>query len=163
MEATLWAKNRNTKGLLFNQCSLHELDLIEEMDLQARMECCFQGLITSDDSFVEARQIESRKTTRRMVYVMGEQMMWLSEQPERNVNDFHRLTHNKFKKTYFKRNPKIQRRYRSSVTSSISLLEIHSNRFQISMLRNLPKTGRMTPEEESRLMRFKSMTASQFH
>ena len=32
--------------------------------------------------------------------------MWLSEGPERNVNDFHRLTHNKFKKTYFKRNPK---------------------------------------------------------
>ena len=40
-----------------------------------------------------------------MVFGMGAQMMPLNDGPERTVHDFHRLTYNKFKKTYFKRNP----------------------------------------------------------
>ena len=99
-----------------------------------------------------------------MVYVMGEQMMWLSEQPERNVNDFHRLTHNKFKKTYFKRNPKNPK--------EIQVIRYFFNIFtgnpqqQVSNFHTAEPDKDwidMTPEEESRLMRFKSMTTSQFH
>ena len=94
-----------------------------------------------------------------MVHALGEQVKWLSEGPERDVNDFHRLTHNKFKKTYFKRNPKDQK-------------EIQVIRFFFNVFTGTPQQQvsnfhaaepdkdwvEMTPEEESRLMRFKSLT-----
>ena len=77
--------------------------------------------------------------------------MWLSEGPERNVNDFHRLTHNKFKKTYFKRNPKDPK-------------ELQVIRFFFNVFTGTPQQQvsnfhaaepekdwvEMTPEEESR-------------
>ena len=90
--------------------------------------------------------------------------MWLSEQPERNVNDFHRLTNNKFKKTYFKRNPKDPK--------EIQVIRFFFNIFtrnpqqQVSNFHTAEPDKdwvEMTPEEEGRLMRFKSMTASQLH
>ena len=90
--------------------------------------------------------------------------MWLSEQPERNVNDFDRLTNNKFKKTYFKRNPKDPK--------EIQVIRYFFNIFtgnpqqQVSNFHAAEPDKdwvEMTPEEEGRLMRFKSMTASRFH
>jgi len=99
-----------------------------------------------------------------MVHALGEQVMWLSEGPERDVNDFHRLTHNKFKKTYYKRNPKDPK-------------ELQVIRFFFNVFTGTPQQQvsnfhaaepdkdwvEMTPEEESRLMRFKSLTQSQFY
>ena len=90
--------------------------------------------------------------------------MWLSEQPERNVNDFHRLTNNKFKKTYFKRNPKDPK--------EIQVIRYFFNIFtgnpqqQVSNFHTAEPDKdwvEMTPEEESRLMRFKSLTQSKFY
>lgn len=39
--------------------------------------------------------------------------MWFSEQPERSVHDFHRLTGNKYKQVYYQTNPDNQNQYRT--------------------------------------------------
>ena len=90
--------------------------------------------------------------------------MQLSEGPERDVNDFHRLTHKKFQKTYFKRNPKDPKelqviRYFFNVfteTPQQQVSNVHAAEPDKDWIE-------MTPEEESRLMRFKSLTQSQFY
>ena len=90
--------------------------------------------------------------------------MFISEQPERNVHDFHRLTHNKFKKTYFKRDPKDPTR--------IQVIRYFFNVFtgtpqqQVSNFHVAEPTEdmvEMTPEEEGRMMRMKNLTQSQFY
>ena len=83
---------------------------------------------------------------------------------ERTVNDFHRLTHGKFKKTYFKRDPKDKDR--------IQVIRYFFNIFtgtpqqQVSNFHHaVPDEDwvEMTPEEEGRLMRFRTLTQSQFY
>ena len=90
--------------------------------------------------------------------------MYISEQPERTVHDFHRLTHNKFKRTYFKRNPKDPK--------EIQVIRYYFNIFQGTPTQQVSNFHaaepdkdwiEMTPEEESRLNRFKSLTQSQFY
>lgn len=91
--------------------------------------------------------------------------MWAAEQhQERTPGDFHRLTHGKFKKTYFKRNPKDPK--------EIQVIRYFFNIFtgnpqqQVSNFHTAEPDEdwvEMTPEEEGRLMRFKSLTNNQFH
>ena len=90
--------------------------------------------------------------------------MFISEQPERNVHDFHRLTHNKFKKTYFKRDPQDAKR--------IQVIRYFFNIFtgtpqqQVSNFHHAEPDSdwvEMTPQEESHLNRYKSLTQSQFY
>ena len=90
--------------------------------------------------------------------------MAFNDGPQRSVHDFHRLTHNKFKKTYFKRNPKDPKeiqviRYFFNIFTGNPQQQV-SNFHVAEPIEDMVE---MTPEEESRLMRFKSMTASQFH
>ena len=83
---------------------------------------------------------------------------------ERTVNDFHRLKHGKFNKTYFKRDPKDKDR--------IQVIRYFFNVFtgtpqqQVSNFHVAEPDKdwvEMTPEEESRLMRFRTLTQSQFY
>lgn len=82
---------------------------------------------------------------------------------ERTIHDFHRLTHGKFKKTYFKRDPKDKDR--------IQVIRYFFNVFtgtpkqQVSNFHHAVHDEglvEVTPEEEGRLMRFRSLTQSQF-
>jgi hypothetical protein len=99
-----------------------------------------------------------------MVCSVGEQVMQLNDGPERNVQDFHRLTHNKFKKTYYKRNPKDPKelqviRYFFNVFTGTP--QQHVSNFHAAE----PDKDwvEMTPEEEGRMMRMKNLTQAQFY
>lgn len=99
-----------------------------------------------------------------MVNAVGEQVMPLNDGPQRSVHDFHQLTHNKFKKTYFKRNPKDPK-------------EIQVIRYFFNIFTGTPQPQvsnfhaaepdkdwvEMTPEEEGRMMRMKNLTQAQFY
>ena len=99
-----------------------------------------------------------------MVNAVGEQVMPLNDGPQRSVHDFHQLTHNKFKKTYFKRNPKDPK-------------EIQVIRYFFNIFTGTPQQQvsnfhaaepdkdwvEMTPEEEGRMMRMKNLTQAQFY
>ena len=99
-----------------------------------------------------------------MVNAVGEQVMPLNDGPQRSVHDFHQLTHNKFKKTYFKRNPKDPK-------------ELQVIRFFFNVFTGTPQQQvsnfhaaepnddwvEMTPEEEGRMMRMKNLTQAQFY
>ena len=90
--------------------------------------------------------------------------MPLNDGPQRSVHDFHQLTHNKFKKTYFKRNPKDPK-------------EIQVIRYFFNIFTGTPQPQvsnfhaaepdkdwvEMTPEEEGRMMRMKNLTQAQFY
>ena len=99
-----------------------------------------------------------------MVRVMGRQVMPLNDGPQRSVHDFHQLTHNKFKKTYFKRNPKDPK--------EIQVIRYFFNIFtgtpqqQVSNFHAAEPNDdwvEMTPEEEGRMMRMKNLTQAQFY
>ena len=99
-----------------------------------------------------------------MVHVVGEQVMPLNDGPQRSVHDFHQLTHNKFKKTYFKRNPKDPK--------EIQVIRYFFNIFtgtpqqQVSNFHAAEPNDdwvEMTPEEEGRMMRMKNLTQAQFY
>ena len=99
-----------------------------------------------------------------MVNVVGEQVMAFNDGPQRSVHDFHRLTHNKFKKTYFKRNPKDPK--------EIQVIRYFFNIFtgtpqqQVSNFHTAEPNDdwvEMTPEEEGRMMRMKNLTQAQFY
>ena len=99
-----------------------------------------------------------------MVSVMGRQVMPLNDGPQRSVHDFHQLTHNKFKKTYFKRNPKDPK--------EIQVIRYFFNIFtgtpqqQVSNFHAAEPNDdwvEMTPEEEGRMMRMKNLTQAQFY
>ena len=99
-----------------------------------------------------------------MVNAVGEQVMPLNDGPQRSVHDFHQLTHNKFKKTYFKRNPKDPK-------------EIQVIRYFFNIFTGTPQQQvsnfhaaepdkdwvEMTSEEEGRMMRMKTLTQAQFY
>ena len=99
-----------------------------------------------------------------MVNAVGEQVMPLNDGPQRSVHDFHQLTHNKFKKTYFKRNPKDPK--------EIQVIRYFFNIFtgtpqqQVSNFHAAEPNDdwvEMTPEEEGRMMRMKNLTQAQFY
>ena len=82
---------------------------------------------------------------------------------ERTVHDFHRLTHGKFKKTYFKRDPKDKDRiqvirYFFNVFTGTPQQEVSNFHHAVPD----EEWVEMTPEEEGRLMRFRTLTQSQF-
>ena len=99
-----------------------------------------------------------------MVNAVGEQVMPLNDGPQRSVHDFHQLTHNKFKKTYFKRNPKDPK--------EIQVIRYFFNIFtgtpqqQVSNFHAAEPNDdwvEMTPEEEGRMMRMKNLTQAQLY
>ena len=78
--------------------------------------------------------------------------MYLPEKPERTVHDFHNLTHNRFKRIYFKRDPKDPKRiqtvhYHLNIFSGIP--EARYSNFNYEE----PQQGwvELTPQEESAL------------
>ena len=90
--------------------------------------------------------------------------MWLSEGPERNVNDFHRLTHNKFKKTYFKRNPRDSKeiqviRYFFNIFTGTSQQQVSN--FHVAEPGN--DWIEMSPDKEARMMRMKNLAQAKFY
>jgi len=99
-----------------------------------------------------------------MVFGMGAQVMPFNDGPERSVHDFHRLTHNKFKKTYFKRHP--QDPHQIQVIRFFFNIFTGTPQQQVSNFHAAEPDDdwvEMTPAEESRLMRFESLTQSKFY
>ena len=95
---------------------------------------------------------------------LGDEVMPLNDGSDRTVHDFHRLTHNKFKKVYFKRNPRNPK--------EIQVIHYFFNIFtgtpqqQVSDFHVAEPTEdmvEMTPEEEGRMMRMKNLTQSKFY
>ena len=83
---------------------------------------------------------------------------------ERTVNDFQRLTHGKIKKTYFKGDPKDKDCIQ--VTRYFFNIFTGTPQQQVSNFRHaVPDEDwvEMTPEEESHLTRFRTLTQSQFY
>lgn len=83
---------------------------------------------------------------------------------ERTVNDFHQLTHNKFKKTYFKRDPNDPKR----IQTVYFYFNIFSGRPEprysnFNYEEPQPHWVELTPQEEGRLMRFRSLANDLFH
>ena len=82
----------------------------------------------------------------------------------RDVNDFHRLTHGKFKKTYFKRHPRYP--------GEIQVIRYFFNIFtgtpqqQVSQFHVAEPDAdwiEMTPEEEGRMLRMRNLTQAKFY
>ena len=95
---------------------------------------------------------------------LGDEVMPLNDGSDRSVHDFHRLTHNKFKKVYFKRHPRNP--------GEIQVIRYFFNIFtgspqpQVSNFHVAEPTEdmvEMTPEEEGRMMRLKNLTQSKFY
>jgi len=90
--------------------------------------------------------------------------MPMNDGPERSVYDFHRLTHGKFKKTYFKRHPRNPQ-------------EIQVIRYFFNIFTGTPQQQvsnfhvaepdkdwvEMNQEEEGRMMRMKNLTQAKFY
>ena len=96
----------------------------------------------------------------------GVSEMWLSEAegPERSVHDFHQLTHGKFKKIYFKRDPKDPTRiqtihYFLNIFSGIPEARYSNFNYEEPQ----PEWIEMTPEVEQSLARYRSLKANLFH
>tara|TARA_B100000035_G_scaffold257307_1_gene227404 strand:+ start:2420 stop:2692 length:273 start_codon:yes stop_codon:yes gene_type:complete len=90
--------------------------------------------------------------------------MSINDAPERNVNDFHRLTHNKFKKTYFKRNPRDSKeiqviRYFFNIFTGTPQQQVSN--FHVAEPDN--DWIEMSPDEEARMMRMKNLTQAKFY
>ena len=90
--------------------------------------------------------------------------MSINDTPERNVNDFHRLTHNKFKKTYFKRNPRDSKeiqviRYFFNIFTGTPQQQVSN--FHVAEPDN--DWIEMSPDEEARMMRMKNLTQAKFY
>ena len=90
--------------------------------------------------------------------------MALNETPEKNDHNFHSLTLNKFKKTYFNREQKDP--------TQIQVIRFFFNLFTSTAQQQVynfhaaePDEDwvEITPDEEGRMMRFKSLTQSQFY
>ena len=97
---------------------------------------------------------------------MGNQMMWLAETegPERSVHDFHRLTHNKFKKIYFKRDPEDPKRiqtihYFLNIFSGIPEARYSNFNYEEPQ----PEWIELTPQEEASLARYKALKHNLFY
>lgn len=89
--------------------------------------------------------------------------MYLPEQPERNVHDFHRLTHNRFKKTYFKRDPKDPKRIQTLHYFFNIFTGIPEPRYSnFNHEEPQPDWVELTPKEESALNRFRSLHSNLF-
>jgi len=91
-------------------------------------------------------------------------VMSINDAPERNVNDFHRLTHNKFKKTYFKRNPRDSKeiqviRYFFNIFTGTPQQQVSN--FHVAEPDN--DWIEMSPDEEARMMRMKNLTQAKFY
>tara|TARA_Y100001937_G_C7023548_1_gene286624 strand:- start:345 stop:617 length:273 start_codon:yes stop_codon:yes gene_type:complete len=90
--------------------------------------------------------------------------MPLNDRYERTVHDFHRLTHNKFKKVYFKRHPRnpneiqVIRYFFNIITGSP---QQQVGNFHVA--EPTEDMVEMTPEEEGRMMRMKNLTQSIFY
>jgi hypothetical protein len=87
-----------------------------------------------------------------------------SDGPERSVQDFHRLTHNQFKKIYFKRDPRDPVRiqtihYYLNIFSGIPEAR-HSN---FNYEEPQPDWVELTPQVEQSLSRYRSLSANLFH
>tara|TARA_B100000085_G_C18289665_1_gene409657 strand:- start:194 stop:481 length:288 start_codon:yes stop_codon:yes gene_type:complete len=89
--------------------------------------------------------------------------MPINDGPNRSVHDFHTLTHGKYRKTYFKRDPKDPNR--------IQVVRYFFNVFtgtvqpQFSNFHHAEPDSdwvELTPAEEGRLNRMKSLTQQQF-
>ena len=90
--------------------------------------------------------------------------MSINDAAERNVNDFHRLTHNKFKKTYFKRNPRDSKeiqviRYFFNIFTGTPQQQVSN--FHVAEPDN--DWIEMSPDEEARMMRMKNLTQAKFY
>ena len=90
--------------------------------------------------------------------------MSINDAPERNVNDFHRLTHNKFKKTYFKRNPRDSKeiqviRYFFNIFTGTPQQQVSN--FHVAEPDN--DWIEMSRDEEARMMRMKNLTQAKFY
>ena len=81
-----------------------------------------------------------------------------SPQQERTVHDFHRLTHNKFKNTYFKRDPKDPKRIQT-VTYFFNIFSNRPEPRYSNFNYEEPQSHwiELTPKEESALMRFRGL------
>ncbi len=95
---------------------------------------------------------------------LGVEVMPLNDRYERTVHDFHRLTHNKFKKVYFKRHPRnpneiqVIRYFFNIITGSP---QQQVGNFHVA--EPTEDMVEMTPEEEGRMMRMKNLTQSIFY
>ena len=92
--------------------------------------------------------------------------MFISEAdgPERSVHDFHRLTQNRFKKIYFKRDPKDPARiqtihYHLNIFSGIPEARYSNFNYEEPQ----PDWEEMTPQVETSLARYRSLKLDLFH
>lgn len=81
--------------------------------------------------------------------------------PERTVHDFHRLTHGRFKKIYFKRDPKDPKRiqtvhYFFNIFSGIPEARYSNFNYEEPQ----PDWVELTPQEESALSRYRALAKS---